>query len=232
VLAVAVAAGLVGLTVWVGRSGDGRERAAVRFLGGTLAWSWIALTVGAASLATVVRALPVDHYHAFLDPLVVVLAGVGLAMLARRAPLGALAAGAAVVGLVGWNLVTQPAAVTPDGGWPAAERAGERVLATTGGAPLAFVGLPEFKGPDAYVFPVERAGAEVVDEGAALPDGGVVVVLCEDLWVEAIGAPCGGPAEDPAAAGSEAAAGRTVTLLERFDPAPGRHLSLYRVGGG
>jgi hypothetical protein len=229
-VALLVAVGEVALLAWTIRFGEPRERTAMRFLGGTLAWSWLALVVGAASLATVVRELPVDHYHAFLDPLIVVVAGVGLAAVTRRGRPGAVVAAVAVVGLVAWNLATQPSAVADDGGWPAAERAGERILATTGDAPLAFVGLPEIKGPAAYVFPVARRGGVVGAEDEALPDGGVVVVLCEDLWVHVIGAACGGPAEDPAAADSAAAGGRPVTLLERFSPAPGRLLSLYRVG--
>jgi hypothetical protein len=105
-------------------------------------------------------------------------------------------------------------------------------METSGDAPLAFVGLPTIKGPDAYVFPVSRAGALVVGDDEPLPAGGVVVVLCEDLWTHLIGADCGGPAEDPAAEASTAADGRPVTLLERFSPAPGRLLSLYRVGQG
>jgi hypothetical protein len=231
-VAVAVAAGAIALVAWLAVAGRPRERAAMRFLGGTLAWSWLALTVGAASLATVVRALPVDHYHAFLDPLIVVVVGVGLAGLAVRSRPGAVVAAVATVGLVGFNLATQPAAIASDGGWPAAEAAGARILATTGDATLAFVGLPDFKGPEAYVFPVTRAGATVAPNDRPLPTDGVVVVLCEDLFRESIGADCGGPAEDAAAAASGAVAGRPVALLERFDPAPGRHLSLYRVGPG
>jgi len=231
-LAIAVAVFVVGVIVWRIVAGGADERDAAIFAALALTTGWIALALTVPSLATVVRELPVDHYHAFLDPLVVVVAGVGLAALARRGRAGTAVAAVALVGLVAWNLATQPAAVAGDGGWPAAERAGERIIDAAGDAPLAFIGLPSIKGPDAYLFPVTRRGALVVTDGEALPPGGVVVVLCEDLWTHLIGAACGGPAEDPAAASSPAASGRPLSLIERFAPAPGRLLSLYRVASG
>ena len=48
------------------------------------------------------------------------------------------------------------------------------------------------------------------------------VMLCDDLFREAIGAACGGPAEDAAAR----AAGWGA-LLDRFEAAPGRWMSVY-----
>jgi hypothetical protein len=186
-----------------------------------------ALTLGAPSLGDRRASAPVDHYHAFLDRSSSSCGG-------RRpgrdgaAGAGRAVAAVALIGVVGWNLATQPAAVVADGGWPPAERAGERIVATPR-RPARLRRLPDIKGPDAYVFPVMRSGVTVVADGEALPAGGVVIVLCEDTWVHLIGAPCGGPAEDPGAATSAAAAGRRVTLLERFSPASGRLLSLYRV---
>ena len=77
ILSVAVVAAII---VWRWRS---PERVAVRWLGLTLCWSALALTFAAPGLATVVPGLPNDHYHAFLDPVVVIVVGLGVAALAR-----------------------------------------------------------------------------------------------------------------------------------------------------
>ena len=57
--------------VWRLRRGTVRERRFLRWAALTLAWCWLALGLTVPSLATVVKELPVDHYHAFLDPIVV-----------------------------------------------------------------------------------------------------------------------------------------------------------------
>ncbi|MEO5963969.1 MAG: glycosyltransferase family 39 protein, partial [Candidatus Limnocylindrales bacterium] len=58
------------------------HRVGVRWLLATLAWSVVALAAFAPSLAVVTPGLPNDHYHAYLDPLVIALTGAGLARLA------------------------------------------------------------------------------------------------------------------------------------------------------
>lgn len=226
-LAVVATAVVVSLLLWRARAGRTSERAAMLWLGGTLAWSWAALVFVAPSLGTVVRELPVDHYHAYLDPVVATVLGVGVAALLRARIPGRVAAVAIVAPLLAWNVATQPPLVHPDGGWPAGEAAGDRIVAGADGAPIAFVAIPDFKGPQAYRFPVERVRAEIVPDADALPDGGLLVVLCDDLFREAVGAPCGGPAE----AREIEALGRPAVLADRFEPSPGRLLSLYRVGG-
>ena len=80
VAGVLVAAGLA----WRAGQSHGRERAAARWLAATLLFGWIVLTFGAAGLATVTP-LPVDHYHAFLDPVVFVALGIGVAAVWRGA---------------------------------------------------------------------------------------------------------------------------------------------------
>jgi hypothetical protein len=80
VAGVLVAAGLA----WRAGQSHGRERTAARWLAGTLLFGWIVLTFGAAGLATVTP-LPVDHYHAFLDPVVFVALGMGVAAAWRGA---------------------------------------------------------------------------------------------------------------------------------------------------
>ncbi|MDQ1323643.1 MAG: hypothetical protein QG587_978, partial [Chloroflexota bacterium] len=62
---------------------------AVRWLAASLGYSIVALALFAPSLAVIVPELPNDHYHAFLDPIVLTLVGVGLARLAGAgAPAG------------------------------------------------------------------------------------------------------------------------------------------------
>ena len=55
-----------------------------------------------------------------------------------------------------------------------------------------------------------------------------VVLLCDQLFREANGADCGGAAEDAFARVNDVAGG----LLDRFEAAPGRWMSIYRMGGG
>jgi hypothetical protein len=226
-------------------AGAGEERTAVRWLALGLAWTVVALTVGASSLATVVAGLPNDHYHAFADPMVVTLVAVGLAGLARRRPgiqgrIGVAAGAPAAVGvaivvaLVAWNLAIQPPARAVDGGWDAARSAAGRVVALGGGAPLVLSSLPTFKSDEAVRMPLEALGADLLPAtpaGAAHAEpGATVVILCDQLFREAIGADCGGPAEDawladPASGLAGASASARVT---RFEAAPGRWISVYK----
>lgn len=246
---VGAAALVVGLAVWLGwarprTGGSGADsRIAARWLGLGLVWTILALAVGASGLATVVPGLPNDHYHAFADPMVVVLVGVGLAALAQGRAVGAarlvpaVGALAVLLALVGWNLVRQPPRVVADGGWPQAERAAARVLAATDGGPIVLASLPVFKTDEALRFPLVRAGVlpEPAGPQAGSPVGSSVgssvapgaayrVVLCDQLFREAIGADCGGPAED-ALIGAVAPA---LALVDRFEAAPGRWISIYR----
>ena len=78
-LVFGLVAALMVVAVLVGRR---RDRVAAGWLVGTIAWSAAALALFAPSLAVVTPGLPNDHYHAFLDPLVIALVGVGLARLA------------------------------------------------------------------------------------------------------------------------------------------------------
>ena len=225
--------------------GTDDERTAVRWLALGLAWTVVALAVGASSLATVVAGLPNDHYHAFADPMVVVLVAVGLAALIKRgvtagrsagptAINGALA-GLVVVALVAWNLATQPPAAAADGGWQAAQGAAARVTTAAGGGPLVLASLPTFKSDEALRMPLVAAAVEVMPSGLNGPSlGGPTatrVILCDQLFHEAIGADCGGPAEDawltnPASGLS--ATGSLGRIVDRFEAAPGRWISVYR----
>ena len=234
IAALLAAALVVSLTVWRAVAADGDERTAVRWLGIGLAWTVVALAVGAGGLATVVPGLPNDHYHAFADPIVVVLVAIGLAALARsRAlprPAGPMHLGLAasigvVIALGAWNVGHQPPARTPDGGWPAAQEAGSRILRSLPAGPTEIVSMPIGKGPDAIRFPLVRAGAElsvlVAPTSQPAPGTQARIVLCDNLFGEVIGSACGGPAEDALPAST------TLKLADRFEAAPGRWVSIY-----
>ena len=243
-LGVATVAGLV----WRARAAAEPERGEVRFLGATLLFGWLVLGVGVGGLATVTP-LPVDHYHAFLDPIVFV--GVGLTIaalwrLARAMPSGVVARGlvaAGIAGLVVFNLAIQPPSPALDGGWPTADQASPRILAATGGDPIELRSLPAFKATDAYGFPLVRAGARVAgtidtptawSTAAARSASGTGAVAGEvPAAVLASGgaivticdalfvADCGGSAE------AAAVPATGFRLADRFLAAPGRTISVY-----
>ena len=175
---------MIAIIVALARLGTLRERQAARWLGLGLLWTAFALTFISPSLATVIPGLPNDHYHAFADPMVFTLVGLGAGALwrvrpgraagraqhgrepdaapadERTVPLGPAVVVATLAVLVAWNLVNQPPAVHPDGGFPAAEAAGARILAATGaGTTITLRSLPDFKSTEAYAYPLIRAGA-------------------------------------------------------------------------
>ncbi len=233
--AVGVGAGLVWRAVVAPR----QERAAARWLLASLVGACLVLGLGVGALAEVTP-LTVDQYHAAFDPLVVVSAALAIAGLAqadggaasktspklmtrprfRLHPTNARLTGGSVAAVlvslcvVGWNIARWPPAVSPDGGWPAAEAAARRLEATVGHSPFALVSLPSFKPADAYRYPLVRDGFRPVTASGVRQ----VVVLCDDLFVT----------DCPAASGAEA---RTllgaVTQTLAFSPAPGRHLTVY-----
>ena len=213
------------LVVWrlvASRRAEAARRAeaiATRWLASWVVSSTLLLTLFVASLATVTP-LPVDHYHAFVDPAVLALVGLGAAALWRRNPAGRGLAVVGVAALVAWNLGTQPPAVAADGGWPAAREAGVRLAAETRDAPTALLGVPPFKPVTTYSYPLALAGVTPVDVSAARR----VVVVCDDTFRVVVGAACGGPAE---AAALERAGITGSVLRDRFTPAPGRTLSVY-----
>ena len=233
--AIGATAAVIGIIVWLARLGSASERQASRWLGLGLLWTAFALTFVSPSLATIVLGLPNDHYHAFADPMVFTLVGLGAGALWRgsadpNADTGRLAgrvlAVAGVVALLGWNLANQPPAVHPDRGFPGAEAAAARIGTAAGGAELTLRSLPDFKSAEAYAYPLVRAG-EIVhfdSAGEAPLPGTAVVIICDSLFEEAIGAPCGGPAE-----ATIAPPDRYGEPIDRFEAAPGRTISVYRA---
>ena len=242
--AVVSLVGVVSIAMWRSFWGSGDERTAARWLGLGLGWTAVALTFLAPSLSVVIRGLPNDHYHAFADPMVFVLVGIGAGALWRARPSGRSETGRpmpgrllAVVGvgaLAAWAATHVPPPAHPDGGYPAAQVAAERIEAAAGPGPIDLRSLPVFKSVEAYAYPLVlggrdlRFGDEISEatldgESAPASDPASIVVICDVLFEVVIEAPCGGPAEStlvPVGNGE---------LLERFNSAPGRVISVYRV---
>jgi 4-amino-4-deoxy-L-arabinose transferase-like glycosyltransferase len=252
-LAGVVLAVTIGVLVLGLRMAGGAEATGLRWLVGILVFSTIALAFVAPSLQRVVAGLPNDHYHAFLDPIVVLVLAVpaghafsraSAAWRDRRRPLALVAmliVGVGVAALELTALSRKPAHVDPEGGWPAAQAAGERIVRVTNGADILLAGLPDFKLPDAIGFPIEHAGGEIVTfvDLMGYPDlPAMQVVVCDRLFEDAIGLPCGGPAEDAFVASlTETYSGPDAAppaLVDRFDVlAPGNasprtSVSIYR----
>jgi 4-amino-4-deoxy-L-arabinose transferase-like glycosyltransferase len=222
--AVIAIVSVLALATWRLVTATGPERVAVRWLALGLAWTAIALTVISPSLATVVEGLPNDHYHAFADPIVFVLLGIGAAAL-WRSP-GAAIAGAGAGARAGIAAVTPGRAL----GFPAAAAAATRIETEIADDPIALRSLPDFKTSEAYEYPLVRDGRQVAvaaSNGGAAIAGGSLVVVCDSLFEAAIGAPCGGPAE-----AAVASSGGYGAPLDRFKAAPRQTISVYRAAQG
>ncbi|MCU0483165.1 MAG: glycosyltransferase family 39 protein, partial [Chloroflexi bacterium] len=85
--AVAAALLVVVLAAWRLLAAAEPERGGVRWLVAALAACTVLLALAAGGLATVTP-LPVDHYHAFVDPATVLLVGIGVAGLWRAGRVG------------------------------------------------------------------------------------------------------------------------------------------------
>jgi len=208
--------------------------------------------LGVGALTTVTP-LPVDHYHAFLDPIVFVGAGLVCAGLwhlvghdvGAQAPrwLARGVVGLGLAGLLAFNLAIAPPAISADGGWAAADLASQRILMATEGRPIELRSLPAFKATDAYGFPlvwhhatvtgtIDRPTAWTVAAAASATGTGAVPGAVPTDQLESSGAIvtiCDALFIHDCGGAAEAAAvpasGFTLTL--RFDAAPGRTISVY-----
>ncbi|MEA2609247.1 MAG: hypothetical protein QOJ75_1490 [Chloroflexota bacterium] len=239
------------LGAWAVATLRGELGLAARWLGGTVAWSAIALSVLAPSLQTIVAGLPNDHYHAFLDPVVVVLVSVAAVAIAAPGTLPAAVARAATEPALGGRATLRPGVDTaarallgavfvlvialevsrwplpdPNGGWPAAAASGTRIVATTGRNPVALLDLPAFKTPAGTGFPIVIAGGTLTDD---VWSAAFIVVPCDRLFESVVGLPCAGPAEDRQMRYLVAdGAHPEPTLVSRFDASPRISISIYR----
>jgi hypothetical protein len=204
--------------------GRGDERTMVGWLGGTIAFAAVVLGLFFPS-STVVTPLPVDHYHAFLDPVVAAIVGIGVAALMRAgarseaARLAGVATGAGILAaIVGWNLVAQPPATSPLGTWPDAREDAARIARDAGpDAPIGVMWVPDFKSADLYRYPLMVARRAPVDPAGAA----VVVIGCDGLFVD----DCGGPAERRALTGL--GNGARYEEIDRFVPIDGRTVTVW-----
>ena len=106
IAALVATAAVIAIVAWLARFGTPSERQAARWLGLGLLWTAFALTFISPSLATIIPGLPNDHYHAFADPMVFTLVGLGA---------GALWRGPASPGAEGQRWQAAP---SRSSGWP------------------------------------------------------------------------------------------------------------------
>jgi hypothetical protein len=223
-VSVAVAGLVLGLAVLAVRA---TRPWAARWQVVVYAWSVLALALAVPAMATVTPQLPNDHYHAFLDPLVLAVAGAGIASLwtagaaSSRVPVArALAIGALVTLALG-SVTGWPPSPSPDGGFPAADAAAARIANRLEGRTPALVSIPSFKSPEGIEFPLVRRGITIApNPSTAL----VVVIECDPLFEQVVGVACGGPAERA----WQATTGQTgLRPIDRFQAGPRRWVSIY-----
>jgi len=235
------------IVVWRWRAEDPDERLAVRSFGLAIAWSAVFLSVAGGGLTTVVPGLPNDHYHAFVDPMVIGIIAIGLARLASgrisAAGAGHDATGRAVAAIAVLLIVLAgigqwPPITASDGGWPAARSAGERIAASTGDRSILLVGLPLFKSTGAYAFPLVHGGRSVVpvtgpdaiDEATvrALEGSAALVIACDRLFENVLLARCSDTAEDEVI---RRRVGFSYVLADRFEASSRTVISVYLPAG-
>jgi hypothetical protein len=87
--------------------------------------------------------------------------------------------------------------------------------------------VPGFKTPDGIGFPIVYAGGVIVGDPWA---AAYIVVPCDRLFEQVVGAKCAGPAEDRLMADiTDGGAHPTPTLVTRFDASDRTSVSIYAV---
>jgi hypothetical protein len=215
-LAIGVVTGVLVATGLAWRAGrwPGRERTAARWLGATLIFGWLVLTFGVAGLATVTP-LPTDYYHAFLDPVVFVALGLGVAAVWRTPGRDAVESGPAA----GDAAVDDAARDVARGDDVAVDARGIDAAPSPDDAPLARPALP--------ARPTVVARASLV--------GVLLILLAWNVagWPPLVAADGGWPAARVAAERIERAAGpRTIRMvgLPAFKSAEAYGFPLERDG--
>ena len=85
-------------------------------------------------------------------------------------------------------------------------------------------GIPEFKNANAMRFPIVRRGVTPLNE-RDYEGADYLVIVCDPLFDEVVGPPCGGPSEDAWVTATPGLSG--LTLADRFEAGSRRWLSVY-----
>lgn len=236
------------LVTWWVIVAHGEQRLLITWLGGMVAFAVLALSITAPWLRFVTIGFPVDHYHAFLNPAIVIsvaLAGVAFAQGAARSTRGggdtaavssrrgvdAAARIVLAIALVGELVVSAARWPGPSevATWPGAKALGAQVIQLAAGRSMAVVGIPDYKSPDSIGFPIVYLGGIVVPDVAS---AGILVINCDQRFREAVThIDCGGPAEDRDVASILAGTGRTARVLSRLVESAAMTISVYELSG-
>lgn len=200
------------------------ERAAVLFVGGSLLLLTLMLGLGIKELSQFASNINQEQYHTVADIFVILASGLIIGALWRSTPIrgrpwsGHVVAGLALAGLVAVGVAHWPPISAPDGGWAAAQVATSRIERDAAGQDVAIVALPDFIPADAYGYPLKLDDVVMVPPSQA----GTVVVLCYPSWSNVS---CSQAVTDWLAANLP---GEKPALIDSWEPAPGRILSVYR----
>jgi 4-amino-4-deoxy-L-arabinose transferase-like glycosyltransferase len=243
-IALAVSSGVVVGLIWrisgalaPSRAGSGEarpepdetarhEREGLLFVGGSLLLIAAILGLGLKEVSQFSDKLNQEQYHSVADIFVLLAAGLIVGGLWRAKPLrgrswsGHVTGSLLLAGLVAVGVSHWPPLTARDGGWPAAQTATARLEGDITEQELAIVALPTFIPAEHYGYPLRLDGYTLVAPAGAT----TVVIVCYPEWTKK---PCGGQAEDEWIAA--ALPGVTLTLIDRWEPAPQRVLSVYRV---
>lgn len=229
-LAMAVALPLLLLQTWRhGSTISGNqvpaadERHGLAFVAGGLGLVVITLGLGVRAVSELNLTMT-EQYHTAADPFVLLAAAIALGAIwqgrriGKARYLGRTVAIVLMALFVGFNAVHWPP-ITPDGSWTDAQAAASRIERDAAGGQIALVPLYEPKGIDAYSYPLTRDGITLVTPNRA----STVVLLCDSGW---IAQGCGGGQEEEWR--SSHSGSQTLTLIDRFNAAPDRIMSVYR----
>jgi len=233
------------LVAWWLRASRGEDGVAMAWLLAIVAFSAVTLPVLAPWLRFVVPGFPVDHYHAFLNPVVIIavsFAGVAFARgvdaiglsrePARSANASRVARAFMAIALVAELVVAGARQPGPSlvATWPVAKAVGQEIVDLAAGRSMALAGLPSLpeKSPDSIGYPIIYLGGDVIDDRTAAQ---LLVVNCDDRFFPvALVAHCGGPAEDEDATFLLHEDGLEPTLLGRFSESDDLKISVYSIG--
>jgi hypothetical protein len=198
------------------------ERAGVALVCSGLAGIILALGLGLRAVSELNLTMT-EQYHTAADPFVLVAAGIIIGVLwqarrwGRALLVGRVVAILLLIVFVGWNAVHWPP-LNPVGSWLDAQAAATRIERDATGTQVSLVALYAPEGTDAYEYPLVRDGVTVVTTDRA----STIVVLCDSARTKG----CGGDAEEQWR--REYPGGQTLTLIDRFEAAPQRILSVYK----